>query len=204
MRNGFRPMAQLVSRLGMPSPPISLQQLLRTGACLLILARRAIGILGTSLVLMSCQPSTVPAGQASATVETPCSLRIREMPGYIVAPSSPVVVVDLKGQTARERRFINQLWTRHVSAFPPKERTHVGPDSSYTEIDLVHGAQRMTLRSWHTLERERPNLFASANGLEVLGNRTREQALAAQPESYQRFRQAFDDILDSARAIASP
>jgi hypothetical protein len=84
---------------------------------------------------------------------------------------------------------------KHHASFPEDERIHYGPDSSFTQIEMVHGAEKIVVGSWHTVETSSPKIFASHSGLTSLDGRTKAEALAAEPVAYQRFRASFDEIL---------
>ena len=107
------------------------------------------------------------------------------------------LVAEVRGDSPANRAFIDRLWTQHHASFPEDQRTHYGPDSSFTQIELVRGTDRIVVGSWHPVEQTSPQLFASDTGLESLGSRTRAEALAAEPESYRRFRSSFDAIVDA-------
>jgi hypothetical protein len=123
-------------------------------------------------------------------------IRITEERIGLVRSPGTTLVAEVKGDTPEGRKLIEDLWNKHRDAFPPNQRLHYGPDSGFTQISMRHGPERIVVGSWHTAERTNPRLFASATGLGLLGNRTREQALAAEPVAYQKFRAAFDDILE--------
>jgi hypothetical protein len=105
------------------------------------------------------------------------------------------LIAEVKGDTPEARAFVDALWKEHRASFPKEQRIHYGPDSSFTQIELVRGSARIVVGSWHTVEETSPELFASHSGLRVLGDRTREEALAAEPEAYRRFRASFNAIL---------
>ena len=143
----------------------------------------------------------VPAPlQAPAPVALPDTaprlIRITEE-NHGKAGSGSQLVAEVKGDTAEGRQLIDDLWTRHRQSFPEDGRFNYGPDAGFTQIELVRGEERIVIGSWHTREQGLPQLFARSAGLGTLGNRTRAEALAAEPESYQRFRKSFDAICDA-------
>lgn len=141
-------------------------------------------------------PLQVPAPPPVAD-DAPRLIRISEENRGPGSPMPTDLVAEVKGDTAESRQLIDDLWTRHRQSFPEGERMYYGPDAGYTQIELVRGKESIVIGSWHTVERTSPQLFAGHQGLAALGNRTREQALAAEPESYQRFRKSFDAIHDA-------
>lgn len=107
------------------------------------------------------------------------------------------LIAEARGDSPADREFIDRLWREHHASFPEDQRAYFGPDASFTEIELVRGSDSIVVSSWHTLERTSPKLFASHLGLEALGDRTRAEALAAEPEAYRRFRASFDAIMEA-------
>jgi hypothetical protein len=126
-------------------------------------------------------------------------IRVTNEYGGLGTPPGSELVAEVKGDTAKGRKLIDELWALHRQSFPEEMRFNYGPDAGFTQIELVRGDERIVVGSWHTREQNVPTLFAShRNGLAPLGNRTREEALAAEPESYQRFRKSFDAISEAA------
>ena len=73
-------------------------------------------------------------------------------------------------------------------------RGYVGPDSDYLVIRAVDGERELTLRSWHESFEQKEDLVATAGGIKVRGDKSREAILAEEPADYRRFRDAWAEI----------
>lgn len=154
-----------------------------------------ITLLFSGCVLQESEPSN---RTATPTADTETRLiRITDEGHYRVRDPGSRLIAEVRGDCLADREFIDRLWAEHHASFPKDQRVHYGPDASFTQIELVRGAERIVVGSWHTTERTSPRLFASHSGLESLGDRTRAEALAAEPEDYRRFRASFDAILQA-------
>ncbi len=150
------------------------------------------------LLIAGCHSPEIESSRLAALdSSSPRLIRITREAHYSISNPGSHFIAELRGDTPETRRLIDELWSRHHASFPPDERLNFGPDAAYTKIEFVHGSDRLILGSWHTTERTSPKVFASHTGLTTLGGRTREQALADEPESYQRFRKSFDSIYDT-------
>jgi len=91
----------------------------------------------------------------------------------------------------------------HKGAFSDEalKRAWLGPDSSFTVIAINDGQRHLTMRSWHEGFEQRTNLVATANGIESLGEKKREDVLREQPEDYRRFRETWSEIRQAVAAI---
>ena len=160
-----------------------------------------------SLVLLSCNAHESPPSATIGSSTNDTGIRLirisEEACGLVTSPGSRLVA-EIRGDSPADRAFINRLWEQHHASFPEDERVHYGPDSSFTQIELVHGSDRIVVGSWHTAEKTSPQLFASHSGLSVLGHRTRAEALAAEPEAYRLFRSSFDAIVDEVTSHKKP
>lgn len=153
--------------------------------------------LAVNLVHAADFPKSEVANSAS-------KIRITEEASGIAQGARSTLVAEVVGDTAEARAFIEKLWAEHHASFPADQRVHYGPDSGFTKIEIVRGRERIVVGSWHTIEKTSPKLFASHSGLGVLGNRTREEALAAEPAAYRRFRESFDAIVTAVTARKKP
>lgn len=155
------------------------------------------------LILSGCRVHESPPDDrsAAATIDTGTRLiRITDEGHERVRASGSRLIAEVRGDSPADREFIDRLWTEHHASFPENQRIHYGPDASFTQIELVRGSERIVVGSWHTAERASPQLFASHSGLVSLGDRTRAEALAAEPKAYRRLRASFDAIME---AVAS-
>jgi hypothetical protein len=134
----------------------------------------------------------------------PRSIRITEEAYGLAEGPRSTLIAEIKGDSPEARALVDVLWKEHLASFPKEQRIHYGPDSGFTQIELVRGPERVVVGSWHTIEKTSPKLFASNSGLELLGDRTKAQALAAEPEAYRRFRASFDAILAAVTARKKP
>ena len=150
------------------------------------------------LLIAGCHSPKIESSRGAALdSSSPRLIRITREAHYSISNPGSHFIAELRGDTPETRRLIDELWSKHHASFPPNERLNFGFDAAYTQIEFVHGSERMILGSWHTTERTSPKVFASHTGLTTLGDRTREQALADEPESYLRFRKSFDSIFDT-------
>ena len=150
------------------------------------------------LLIVGCHSPEIESSRGAAPdTSSPSLIRITREAHFSISNPGSHFIAELRGDTPERRRLIDELWSKHHGSFPPNERLNFGPDAAYTQIEFVHGSERMIIGSWHTTERTSPKVFASHTGLTTLGGRTREQALAGEPESYQRFRKSFDSIYDT-------
>ena len=139
------------------------------------------------------------ASHGRSPAETESLLRITEEAHGLVSGSPQVkVLVEIRGDTPERKRFIDDLWKRHLDAFPPDYRIHYGPDSGFTQIELWKDGEKLVVGSWHTAEAGNPKIVATAHGLTALDGRKKSDVLAEQPAKYRRFREAFDAILAAA------
>lgn len=97
----------------------------------------------------------------------------------------------LLGSLDRKGVFTNQALTR----------PNLGPDSSFTTIAIDDGRRRLKMASWHELAERHTNIVASADGLEPLEGRNRQQVLQSQPAEYRRFRSTWSEIWQSVTAL---
>ncbi len=151
------------------------------------------------LIVSGCRDHESPPNNSplSTTPVTETSLiRITDESLSATAPGSHLIA-EIRGESPADREFIDRLWKEHHASFPEDQRGYYGPDASFTQLELVRGSEWIVVGSWHTMERTSPQLFASHLGLESLGDRTRAEALAAEPEGYRRFRASFDAIMDA-------
>jgi hypothetical protein len=153
------------------------------------------------LLLGACGTGGQKPVEADLPDDAPRLIRVTQEPGGPPVFEEARVVGEIRGDTPAGRALIDELWKRHRASFPPERRTNLGPDASYTRIEMVRGDDRIIVGSWHTVEREAPHLFAGDSGLRALGNQTREQALAKEPASYRQFRDSFDAIVDTVAAF---
>lgn len=131
-------------------------------------------------------------------IKMPRLIRITNRGGLAAKPGSELVV-EIQGDSDKARKFIDSIWIKYHKDFPPGQRVHYGPDSAFTQIELVHGKESIIVGSWHTAEATNPKIVATATGLASLGNRRREDVLAAQPAAYRVFRESFDAIMKAAK-----
>lgn len=76
-----------------------------------------------------------------------------------------------------------------------------GPDASYHEINLLNGKRYVCLGSWHELFERNPKVVANSHGLSSLGDRTREQVLKEDTQSYRDFRKLWKEVRDFAATL---
>lgn len=76
-----------------------------------------------------------------------------------------------------------------------------GPDSDYTVIALMDGPSRLRLRSWHEQFEANPNLVVTDWGVTELGDRSRDEVLAEEPEDYRQFRALWSFVRSRASAV---
>lgn len=100
----------------------------------------------------------------------------------------------LAAQNMNQEEFIRHLWSDYASAFGSRDWNNFGPDSGYREIRLSYSGKTIVLRSWHPSAERNNNVVATTNGIEPLNGRTRDQALAGNPD-YLSKRRAFDSIV---------
>lgn len=154
-----------------------------------------------TLAVTSVHAADAPKPEVATS---PSKIRITEEAIGLAQGPRSTLVAEVVGDTTEARAFIEKLWTEHHASFPADQRVHYGPDSGFTQIEIVRGRERIVVGSWHTIEKTSPKLFASHSGLGVLGRRTREQALAAEPAAYRRFRESFDAIVTAVTAKKKP
>lgn len=158
----------------------------------------------TSCVLCCCRVQEAQPTRSSIPDTGTRLIRITdEALGLVSSPGSRLVA-EIRGDSPADRELIDLLWEQHHASFPENQRINYGPDSGFTQIELVRGPDRIVVGSWHTAEQTSPQLFASHNGLGTLGSRTRAEALAAEPEAYRRFRSSFDAIVDAVTTYKKP
>jgi hypothetical protein len=152
------------------------------------------------LVTIFMVASLADEPRMSKVDKDPRFIRITEEAIGLVEGHRSTLIAEIKGDTPEARAFVDALWKEHLASFPKEQRVHYGPDSGFTQIELVRGTERVVVGSWHTIEKTSPKFFASHSGLGILGDRTRAEALAAEPEAYRLFRASFDAILVAVTA----
>ena len=78
---------------------------------------------------------------------------------------------------------------------------YIGFGADWIEIRVAYRACRLRMASWHELFEQNPGLVGTHDGIEALDGRDRRAVLAAQPESYRRFRRAWTDIRASLLSL---
>lgn len=82
---------------------------------------------------------------------------------------------------------------------------YYGPDARWTNIRVFDGPRViLDLGSWHELYETRPNLVATATGVETLGGRSRSEVLNRQSAEYRAFRELWDRVKSGLLALAPP
>lgn len=90
--------------------------------------------------------------------------------------------------------LIEELRSRRVFLDAVFSEVHYGPDSDYTLIQIVAGAERVELRSWHERFESNPNLVVTEHGVGALQGESREAAMQRSSPDYRRFRAVWSHI----------
>lgn len=101
----------------------------------------------------------------------------------------------------RLNAFFEDLTRKDVSGERLQRHSYFGPDSDYLAISVCEGLYTLHLQSWHELFETRPNLVATSRAISPLGDKSREQVLAEQPEDYRLFREFWAVIRTSAKEL---
>ena len=80
-------------------------------------------------------------------------------------------------------------------------RSHLGPDSQFTKIEIRSGKRSLTMLSWHELYEDGGRVFASKSGLVRLTAASVKEALKREPLDYQQYRATWDRIRATIDAI---
>lgn len=81
------------------------------------------------------------------------------------------------------------------------DTSYVGPDCCCYSILVRHRGAELELSSWHEPCEINPSLFAGAQGIVALTNKSRVEALAEQPDTYLLFRILWLELRARANAI---
>ena len=153
---------------------------------------------------------------STALAQTSDRVVIRYVPGY-PAPgrSSETVEVDVArtgSSSAAAEHEIDRFFTAVERTL--QQYRIIGdwqsaiPDAPYVEITVHLRGKRIRLASAHPPLERSGSQVVTERGVEALGQRTRESALAAQSEPFRRHRLAFDTLLrltlEQARSRLSP
>ena len=105
-------------------------------------------------------------------------------------------------EPARVEELLKNLEERDVFADPGlSSRLYFGPDSTWSAIVVLHDGKYLNMQSWHELFEQRPNLVGTAQGITSLGQRSREEVLADQPEEYREFRRVWSVVKEALLAL---
>lgn len=132
------------------------------------------------LMFVGCRgPDT--ATQHSVLLDTsPRLIRITDEAIGEASAHGSQLIAEVRGDTADARLLIDELWERHHESFPPDERVHYGPDSRFTEIELVSATALSTSSSALGIQPSGPcpNRLRAIQDLAHWDTDRREQALA--------------------------
>jgi hypothetical protein len=98
-------------------------------------------------------------------------------------------------------KTLDELETDGLSRGPICSEAHFGPDAPFTTIAMAQGQRRVSMISWHEVFEQSPTCVATSAGVEVLNGRDREAVVAAEPESYRRFRRLWKETRDRLAAL---
>jgi len=94
----------------------------------------------------------------------------------------------------RLRKLLEGLDASGIFKDPTLNDANFGPDSQFITIAIADGRRRLNMASWHEVYEANSDLVATSAGLEPLDGRDRAAVLAAEPESYRRYRRLWGEV----------
>jgi hypothetical protein len=118
------------------------------------------------------------------------------------SPKKPIAQVD--ASSPENIAIISKAFS-DAEKIKDEERTHIGRNASYVQIEIRFHGQTITLASLHSIYEGKLPVVATADaypGLEALGARTLADVIKEQPQSYRYFRETFDSIYAATKKAA--